>query len=810
MKRALAILAALAAIAAAAAMLLRRPATWDAPPAGGPPPYPERAGETLHRWGSRSAAEWAAFYPATAKDPSALWTLEGRLVLPDGSAPTTSVVVTHETVGLEPGHSKPPLAVRASPDGRFRFDALPPGRAVRLRLRRGGYSIPGDFVEIPSPAQGEVAIPVVANGAVTGTIARTDGEPLGDWVVLASRPGEPFERARMPDSPRRRGSRATLRTQRTEAAYRLDKLPPGVWRIEARAIGWGVLVLQIEVKPGEELDLGRLEVPEGHRLDVRLMDPGGAVIDVPYSVTLTPDIEIGPLSSDPGLRLAQAPEGAFQQSLLAMGRIGDGWFRTARVSPGRYWAQPTIGEVQLPPTLVTVDGDTSATLAAALPVEIAGTVSPPPAPSGGLLVSARSAERLGPMRRTFALGPDRAFRFEVAPGPLRLTAREAGATAYPAVELFLPGPPPSDSPLLLRIPEAMRLAGRFLGDAETSADAETTLWHRDRRSRRILLQPDTQGAFDTQLPAARYDVFDRNRWLGVAGPSADGSTSRFDYEFRRADLAIEVRDPQGRVVPHAAAYAMATGMSPFSRETIVPPFSEPREDGLLLIERLVPGEYEVVVAAPGFARQRLTARLEAERPLRLLAPLQPSRSTVRLRVIDGPTGAPMPGAYFQRAYLDGAHYPLFGATTDADGWIELRDLVPGSFAVDMVPTAAADRAPQRLRFDIEEGVQELAPVVVPSAGYLGIAALTASGAPIEGARLRLIPLDPADTAAVRACDHHTDAGHQSDEAGWFGHFALPINAPVQVLVELPDGRAYSLTAAAATRSGEVVVVRAGD
>ena len=139
--------------------------------------------------------------------------------------------------------------VFTDPEGRFAVAGAEPTSALQLSAETAGGAW-GETAEIALPAGGnpEIQVVVAARGTVKGRLMRGDAPAAGYQLYLG--------KGAMP---------------RTDAAGRFEaQLPPGQhWRIGVMTAGADLppLLHPFEVKAGEVVDLGDLQVPEGQLLE---------------------------------------------------------------------------------------------------------------------------------------------------------------------------------------------------------------------------------------------------------------------------------------------------------------------------------------------------------------------------------------------------------------------------------------------------------------------------------------------------------------------------------------------------------------
>jgi hypothetical protein len=135
------------------------------------------------------------------------------------------------------------LSTSADADGRYRFDALPPGNYT-LRGTKGGFvSMPYGatrYRDPPAPIQVDAGV-VTANlklpraGAIEGRVLSPLGEPMQDVTVQALRVGY--------DATGRRVLRVGLSSRSDDLGnFRLHTIPPGQYIVEAAPLSLAQLV----------------------------------------------------------------------------------------------------------------------------------------------------------------------------------------------------------------------------------------------------------------------------------------------------------------------------------------------------------------------------------------------------------------------------------------------------------------------------------------------------------------------------------------------------------------------------------------
>ena len=229
--------------------------------------------------------------PAPALQLAEATTLVGR-VTEDGARPAAGVAVRADDQALPAGED--PLATLARTDGSgaFRLGPLPPGRyritaaQVGLILRR-----PVSIDVHPPAVPQAITLDLLHGARLSGRVAGPGGAPIAGARVrlsgagvdeLAVRPGTlplaAVAAALPPGVTDTMGASQMALTDRG-GAFALDRLPPGIYRVDVTHDGFQPLGTEVSLRPGERHDLGSLSLAAGFPVRGRVLDETGAPIE---------------------------------------------------------------------------------------------------------------------------------------------------------------------------------------------------------------------------------------------------------------------------------------------------------------------------------------------------------------------------------------------------------------------------------------------------------------------------------------------------------------------------------------------------
>jgi protocatechuate 3,4-dioxygenase beta subunit len=188
--------------------------------------------------------------------------ISGRVIRPDGTP------VANGSLRLSPVMGGGALFERLDPEGRgdFRIDGVTPGAYVLSASSRDGDSSAG--IPVTVTAQGSVTgivLTLDAPGCISGRVLSETGLPVADAQVLAA----PAEQGAM-------ASRGFVRSG-PDGAFRLERLAPGTWRLQATSDGLVALVSDVVVFSGSETTADVRFLPTGSVL-LTVVDAAGAPV----------------------------------------------------------------------------------------------------------------------------------------------------------------------------------------------------------------------------------------------------------------------------------------------------------------------------------------------------------------------------------------------------------------------------------------------------------------------------------------------------------------------------------------------------
>lgn len=198
-------------------------------------------------------------------------TLVGRVLSPRSETIPDALVMVEDSVATKlPGGQmvdagKPTsLFDHTDEDGTFRIEGVP-GGSVRLHARaRGWQEWSGSLDPWGEDGDGSVEIVLQPAAVVRGTVLGEDGQSVVGADVREWAPELPAGVI---------SYRSPLATTDGDGEYRIDDLPPGRARLEARHPAAGRAVREIDARPGENLLDFQLE--GGQRVSGRVVGPDG-------------------------------------------------------------------------------------------------------------------------------------------------------------------------------------------------------------------------------------------------------------------------------------------------------------------------------------------------------------------------------------------------------------------------------------------------------------------------------------------------------------------------------------------------------
>lgn len=567
-----------------------------------------------------------------------------------------------------------PFAAPRDHDGRYALRDLTPGTYV-IELGPEGFAPARFTVEVKA---GEVvtrdldfAAESVLVGRVVGRGPWTSRDRGDDGFWLELNAVGPLQRREVPDVA-------------ADGTFRIGRLGPGRWRLEARLEGFAPQVVDVTIAGPGATELPPLRFDGGQGpVRGRLLEPGGR----PAAGRRLAALFVSTRGEVVGIEATCDAAGRFALAGAPAGR------QRLLVHEGQREALLTAQAVDVRPGLVLPDLVVAPRLDldARLATRVTGRVlGPDGAPAAGALV--RMPRRAGAPEVT--TGADGTFVLDpvpVATSRTLVVARlGADLVAAPVFADLTQAAPAVE----LRLARRATLAGRVAG-----APAGDQAW--------VHVEPDPpgpslglsatvgpDGAWEVKggLPPGRYTVvvktFTRLLLPGRPVELAPGAAGRLDLEVpaRTGELVVEARGlpadgngTQVRVRP-AGTDVGATYLSEFLED-----------GGPTTLTGVAPGPQalELLVHRLGLARVRLELRLQAE-------------ATPPARVVFTWPGA-APGALEGR--LDGleegrtVHVTGDAATATcdvaADGTFWLPELPPGSYRVTAAQRQAAALDPAR-------------------------------------------------------------------------------------------------------------------
>ncbi|MBZ4417481.1 carboxypeptidase-like regulatory domain-containing protein [Myxococcus sp. RHSTA-1-4] len=184
-----------------------------------------------------------------------------------------------------PGGS--PATAKTGPDGRFTVHHLPEGRCV-LSVSKPGYTQDAreeesrpSFPDSARTGARDVRLTLRYQGSVSGRVLHPDGRPVAHFSVYGEQQV----------------------TRGTDGDFRLPVERPGRHHLRIIAPGLGSAYREVEVAPGQDLDLGKVRLDPGRRVSGRVVDAetSAPVVGAVARVYLS---EEPPDAEDPEARVA--------------------------------------------------------------------------------------------------------------------------------------------------------------------------------------------------------------------------------------------------------------------------------------------------------------------------------------------------------------------------------------------------------------------------------------------------------------------------------------------------------------------------
>jgi hypothetical protein len=783
----------------------------DEPARPGPPPatiadpgeYPtiRRADKIIDPSDDVSQDEWAGFYPQVVGDKNELWTFRGRLV-PQGNAELRRERLSLQLYRVGPGHFAPRnISLRTEADGSFEFRALPPAESVRLSMSSRSHQLADEIIEIPQPraANGEVEIPFYRWSTLTFKLTRGDELPLGKWVAGLRRPNQQALNMIAPDSVPLELKNDLQRTRNKIEVVRFDRLTSGTTDLQIFLPNYGGLKIPIVAKGGEDIDLGTLAVPPGASLEVTVdFDEG---IEIPDDLQLQLSRRDATASMTPRGRRRDFLEPDILSSVRTVTLPQEyPAERFTGLYPGTYILKAMLpgpsGFVMQPQEVTIGTSDTSATIRMRQFGMLAGSIAKSDgSPAQGAIVSLRDENRDGNRDGTFRLimpvSDNAQFGAAIPEGTYELTARSPSNVGYPRVERFIKIKSGEVTRADVAFLPTTVFRGRILQKVHPPRETSLSLHWRSRLQVYIPLQMEQDLTFENlAVPQGDFDLFDNHTdFVGHYDLRGTQMEVTQNIEVHRTTVEITPVDAQGRRVLHAYAYLIPLDAAQPYRPPLRYRFANRDENGRLEFDRILTGDYELIVDAPGFGRTRRPFTVLTAGSLKERVTLDPQGGAITLRVRRETDDTPVFHAVVQEFRLDGESFPYGGMTTNTFGELELRDLPEGTLEFDVWP---ADEfpllAPCRVQVaDLRSDENRIVDVKLGAASPVAAVVLDGRDQPLAGAsvRIRTLSPDPIIEGVARWMENYNDL---SAESGLIRTMYLPQGKSMLLVVKAPGRR----------------------
>jgi len=768
-----------------------------------PSEYPSirRADKILDPSGDISADEWAGFYPQVVSDPGELWTFRGKLV-PARGASLEREKIRIQLSRVRAGHFSPNfISLRTESNGSFEFRGLPPAEGVRVSMDSRTHQLSDEFVEyaVSRVSSGEVEIPYYRWSTLTFKLRRADEFPLGRWMAGLQRPHQTAMNWLAPDSVTNDARNSYQRTRSPIETVRFDRLTSGTTILQILLPNFGGLRIPVRAEGGENVDLGTLVVPRGASLDVVIAADDGVIIPEGLQVQLLRREATS--SYTPRGRRREFFEPDIMSTLRSASLNPD--FPSTRFEGnfrGTYILKAVLpgpsGFVTQPQEVVIGVADTSATIRMRAFGTLDGTISKSDgSPAVGAIVSLRDENRDGNRDGTFRLIlpilDGARFGAAIPEGSYELTARSPSNVGYPRVERYIKIKSGETTRANIAFNPTTIFRGRILQKVHPPRETSLSLHFRSRLQDYVPIQMEQDLTFENlAVPQGDFDLFDNHTdFIGRYDLRGVESGAAQNIEVRRAKVEITPIDSKGRRVPHAYAYLIPLDAAQPYRPPLRYRFANRDDQGRLEFDRVLTGDYELIVDAPGFGRTRRPLTILAEGSFKERVTLDPPGGAITLRVRREHDGTPVFHAVVQEFRLDGESIPYGGMTTNTLGEIELRDLPEGTLEFDIWPAHEIPLlAPYRVRVpDLRSDENRIVEVALGSASPVAAVVLDSRDEPIAGAHIRVRGLssDPIIEGVARWMENYNDL---STESGMIRTMYLPQGRSMLFVVKAPGRR----------------------
>lgn len=560
------------------------------------------------------------------------------------------------------------------------------------------------------------------------------GEKGPDEVVWRLRPARQPGGTALPRCP---VEELTVSCSTDEEGRFSCALPAGRWNLRAKARGWAAKHFwAVDLAPGQEVDLGRLELRRGATLVGEVTTIDGPVHPQATRIELRP---IAVRDQDPAARREL-------RALDARARVNEqGYFLFEDVPPGLYevWAhQPGYSVARAGPVEVRADLETTILqpLVLAPPTHLTVMVDPPRAPSGHPW-----RVHLDPTGQTTIAVAEPVEGDTDAEGRWTSPALDPGEYLVRVADgagnvLAVEGPfsfAGGEEPFLGVALDLAEISGEVrLGDEPFAAE----LWFGGRTGApKVRVESDAEGKFEAVLPRDgrwEVDVFAPAVGISARGHEVeveDGEEVRI--ELPGTELAGSVVDAAGMPVVGAQVRVVRVG-----RGGPLAILSD--EEGGFLVRGIAPGTYSLEAISGNRSSPMeiaVVAKDAAPPPVRLVLE---ARVDLRGRVLSAGGGVAGARVVALPVTADGSLAAASDVVTGVDGGFALRlppstseallVVMPLGFGLTVERVAA--EGPLELRVTAGEGIVRLPPPDGRESGEVGL--LLVRGEPVDVALLR--------------------------------------------------------------------------
>jgi large repetitive protein len=640
----------------------------------------------------------------------------------------------------EPGRSFAALRRRETPpavvtggDGFFRIADLRTGENLRVTVRRAGYSIKS-VAGVQVPLEEPLRIALEPSATVEGRTLDPDGKPVaGAQLLLLSRG---FKKAVSGD----------------DGAFRMEDVSPGSFELQAMAAGWQAASLNLELRPGQDLQGLEVILQPGALIEGRVLAPGGRPLAGAYI-----------RSVDRTARMIRETEAAMSD--------GDGYYRMHSVAPGiRTFAAEHSEYRKATRELEVKPGRSSLDFVLEGGVDVSGrVVDDAGLPVSGVQVVLREGWRSWGRA---ASGPDGSFTLQgVAEGAYRIVVEKQGyARDEEGQELTVGGGPVSG--VEMRLSRGGSIVGQISGlDFPQLSRVQVRVDGSDNFAR---VSPDGSYRIDHVMPGELRVVatLGSRQTEGKVELEPGAAEARLDLSFAEGLVLSGTVVRNGEPLQNRFVALNAPGVASRSSST--------DHEGRFRFEGLEEGKYDLEVGWRGPGQHKETVELSRDTEVRI------DLVTVTLtgRVVDSADRSPLPGAEVL-VEPEGEGQGFRVGTTDSKGEFLLSDVPEGSW---QVRSLLAGYAPGEVRVEVDAGApQDALEIPLQATEGVTLEVFLPSGRPPDDVRAAV--LDPSGRVVASATYPVSNEGRLRIASVAPGSWELLLDvdgaAPVSVSVRAP-------------------------